>query len=510
MELKTVEEKTIVLTGDNLTMESFIKIVRYGHKVELCEVSEQGINKSRDSVDKLVNNGEVVYGLTTGFGSLSNVNISQENSEKLQKNLIMSHATGVGDPFSEEVVRGIMLLRINTFAKGFSGIRLSTVNTLVEMLNKGIYPFVPEKGSVGSSGDLAPISHMVLVMLGMGEAFVNGQRVPGIEAMRQAGIEPITLTSKEGLALNNGTPVMTSIGALCVHDAENLIRHSIISSSLSLDALNANSSFLFDKVHMSRPHKGQIVVAHMIRNMLEGSKLIDSDKTKVQDAYSVRATPVVVGASLDAIQYAKHKILIEMNSSTDNPLIFDDKAYSAGNFHGQPIALAMDFLGIAVSELANIAERRIFKILDPALNEGLPAFLIKNSGLNNGFMIPQYTAAALVSENKILAHPASVDSIPTCANQEDHVSMGTIAARKAREIIDNATKVLAIELMVAAQGVEMREKEPGILVKKVIENIRKYVDPMNEDRVIYPDMNKIEELINNRMLLNGLGVWMNF
>lgn len=494
--------KTIIITGEHLTIEDIVKVARYRYDVRLSEVAKERIRSCRKVVDKIVKDSELVYGITTGFGSLSNVVISEENTEALQENLVMSHAVGLGRPLPEDIVRAIMLLRINTFAKGFSGIKMSTVDTLIEMMNKNVYPVVPEQGSVGSSGDLAPLSHIILVMIGKGEAFLNNKRVSGAAAMKKAKIKTIRLAAKEGLALNNGTPVMTAIAALAVHDAENLLRHSILSSALSLEAIKANSSFLFEKVHLARPHAGQIIVARELRNILHSSRLVDSEKAKVQDAYSIRATPVVIGASLDAIKYVKEKVIIEINSATDNPLIFDGKAYSAANFHGQPIALAVDFLSIALSEIGNISERRIARILDPNLNEGLPAFLVKNSGLNSGFMIPQYTAAALVSENKVFSHPASVDSIPTCANQEDHVSMGTNGARKAKKILENTAKIIAIELMVAAQAVEMRKSSPSTASQKMIEFLRKHVRHLEKDRVLYPDINLIEKIIEKRDILN--------
>ena len=495
---------TLEISGDSLTIEQVVKVAKHRTRIRLAEMAKNKILKSRKEVDKIVANNEVVYGITTGFGSLSNVSISKDDVEKLQENLIMSHAVGVGEPFNEETVRAIMLLRVNTFAKGHSGVRIDTVNMLIDMINRDIYPHVPSQGSVGSSGDLAPLSHIILVMLGKGEAFVDGKKVSGKLALKKANLKPVILKAKEGLALNNGTPVMTAVGLLAINDAENLLRHSILCNALSLEALKANTSFLFEGIQKARPHEGQAYVAQKLKEILKGSTLIDSNKEKVQDAYSLRASAVVQGASRDAIMYVKKTIEVEINSATDNPLIFDGKAYSGANFHGQPIALAMDFLGIAVSELANISERRISRILDPCLNEGLPAFLVNNPGINSGFMITQYTAAALVSENKVFSHPASVDSIPTCANQEDHVSMGTNAARKARTIIDNATKVISIELMIAAQAVEMRDTTPADTTKLLIQEIRKEVDRLYDDRVIYHDINKLTDMIEKRYLLNKM------
>lgn len=504
MEKKSQNETTITITGNSLTLEDFIRVTRDHAKIVLSEEAKKRIQQSRATVEKLVNDNAVVYGLTTGFGSLAHVSIPKDQTEKLQENLLMSHAASTGKPLTESVVRGTMLLRVNTFAKGCSGIRLGTVELIVDMINKDVYPLVHEQGSVGASGDLAPLSTLFLLLMGKGEAFVKGKRVSGNEALKQEGIEPIKLTSKEGLALNNGTPVMTSIGLHALYDAEKVLKHSILSACMTNEALFAKSSFYYDKVQEVRPQLGQMIVARAMRAIHKGSELIDGNKTKVQDAYSLRGGAVVIGASLDALHYVKEKLCIEMNSATDNPLIFGDKAYSAANFHGQPIALAMDFLGIAMSEIANIADRRIARIVDPALNEGLPAFLTKDSGLHNGFMIPQYVTAALVSENKVLSHPSSVDSVPTCANQEDHVSMGTTAARHASMIIANTRKVIAIELMIAAQAVQMRKQKPGPIIQNVINKIRQHVDVLEQDRVLYLDIDVMEDVLQKNILVEEL------
>jgi histidine ammonia-lyase len=345
-------------------------------------------------------------------------------------------------------------------------------------------------------------------MIGEGEAFLERKKFSGAEAMKKSGIKPIKLTSKEGLALNNGTPVMTAIAAIAVYDSINLMKHTILASAITMEALKANSSALREEIHLARPHQGQIRIAQILRKILKNSQLIDSNKKKVQDAYSIRATPVVIGASLDTLNYVKQVVITEMNSATDNPLIFGENAYSGANFHGQPIALVMDFLGIAMSEIADLSERRISRLLDSALNEGLPPFLINKPGLNSGLMIPQYTAASLVSENKILAHPASVDSIPTCANQEDHVSMGTIAARKMLKIIFNVQNVIAIEMLTAAQALDMRieyEKlQPSPQVAQVLKTIRTYIDFLEQDRVLYKDINNLSKCILEGKLINKL------
>src|SRR5699024_8593943 len=407
----------------------------------------------------LVEDDKVVYGITTGFGKFSDILIKEEDTKDLQRNLIVSHACGIGDEFEEEVVRGIMLLRINALAKGNSGIRLSTLNTLIEMLNKGVHPIIPEKGSLGASGDLAPLAHMVLTMMGEGEAIYKEKRISSKEAMEEADIPTIELTSKEGLALINGTQVMTSVGAHTIYDAINLSKTADIAASLTTEALNGITDAFDEKVHKVRNHKGQIDSAKNLLNILKDSKMTTRQgEVRVQDAYSLRCTPQVHGASKDSFEYIKEKIEIEMNAATDNPLIFvdEEEVISGGNFHGQPMALPFDFLGIGLSELANISERRLERLVNPALSEGLEAFLTEDGGLNSGYMIVQYAAAALVSENKVLAHPASVDSIPSSANQEDHVSMGTIAARKAKDIMENVRKVLAMEILAACQAIDLR------------------------------------------------------
>ncbi len=391
-------------------------------------------------------------------------------------------------------------MRINNLAKGYSGARLVTVQTMIEMLNKRVHPIVPEKGSLGASGDLAPLSHMVLPMIGLGQAEYMGQVMTGKEAMEKAGIPVIELTAKEGLALINGTQVMTAVGALTLYDALNIVKAADIAAALSFEAQNGVVDALDYRLHEIRPHKGQIETAKILSELLAGSKMTTRQgEIRVQDAYSLRCVPQVHGASKDAISYVKEKVETEMNSVTDNPIIFPEtkEGISGGNFHGQPMALAFDFLGIALAELANISERRIERLVNPALS-GLPAFLVDHGGLNSGYMIVQYSAAALVSENKILAHPASVDSIPSSANQEDHVSMGTIAARKAKEIMENVRRVLATEILCACQGIDLRgNKGLGAGTKIVYREVRKLIPMLKKDRPLYEDINKCEELIIN-------------
>lgn len=496
----------VIITGNDLTLDEVVAVCRNYKKVELSDFAVERILKSRKVVDDFVENEDVVYGITTGFGKFSDVTISKEESKTLQKNLIISHSVGAGKPFDSEVVRGIILLRINNLAKGYSGARLETIQTMIEMLNRRVHPIIPEKGSLGASGDLAPLSHMVLPMIGLGQAEYEGEIMAGEEAMEKAGIPVIELTAKEGLALINGTQVMTALAALTVYDSLNIIKTADIAAALSFEAQNGIIDALDQRLHDIRPHKGQTDTARVLTELLTGSKMTTKQgEIRVQDAYSLRCVPQVHGASKDAINYVKEKVEIEINSVTDNPIIFPEtnEGISGGNFHGQPMALSLDFLGIALSELANISERRIERLVNPTLS-GLPAFLVEHGGLNSGFMIVQYSAAALVSENKILAHPASVDSIPSSANQEDHVSMGTIAARKAKEIMENVRRVLAMEIMCACQGIDLRgNKGLGAGTKPVYEEVRKVVPMLKEDRPIYDDINKCEELIKNGTIIKA-------
>ncbi|SHH40224.1 histidine ammonia-lyase [Caloranaerobacter azorensis DSM 13643] len=494
----------VIIDGNSLTINDVVNVARKGYIVELSEDAILRVKKARELVDKFVENEKVVYGITTGFGKFSEMVISKEETRQLQKNLIMSHSCGVGKPLSEEVVRAVMLLRANALAKGNSGIRLSTLQTLIDMLNKGVHPIIPEKGSLGASGDLAPLSHMVLVLLGEGEAIYRGERLSGRDAMNKAGIQTVELTSKEGLALINGTQIMTAIGALAVYDAKQLMKIADISAALTIEALNGIIDAFDERVHKVRPHLGQIRTASNIRRLCENSQNITRQgEIRVQDAYTLRCIPQIHGASKDAIKYVEEKISIEINSATDNPLIFSDDEFvvSGGNFHGQPIALAMDFLGIALSEIANSSERRIERLVNPQLS-GLPAFLAEKGGLNSGFMIAQYTAASLVSENKVLAHPASVDSIPSSANQEDHVSMGTIAARKARDILFNVQNVLAIEMIAASQAIDFNGSEKlGKGTRAAYNKIRENIAHVDKDRILYKDINKSFELISSGDIL---------
>lgn len=455
----------ILLDKDELTIEDVVAVARHGVRVELSQEADERICRARALIAKWVHENKVIYGITTGFGAMCNVFISEEETRKLQKNVIMSHASGVGTPLSEEIVRAIMAIRIHDLSMGYSGIRLETIHYLLKFLNKGLSPVVPEKGSVGASGDLAPTAHLALVLIGQGEAFYQGQRFTGEQALSNIGLTPLQLEAGEGLALINGTQVMTAIATIVIQDAVSLAKMADIACAMSLEVLMGSASEFDPRIHHVRPHPGQIAAAENMRLLTKNSEIILSHKgcARIQDAYTLRCSPQIHGASKDAISHAKKVIEIEINSSTTNPLIFSDAedVILGGNFHGQPIALVADYLAMALAELGNVSERRVERLVNPQLSE-LPAFLVKNGGINSGFMIAQYTAASLVSENKILSHPACVDSIPTSANKEDHVSMGTISSRKAREVVKNSENVLAIELLCAAQALDIfTNMKPG-------------------------------------------------
>ena len=491
----------IIIDGNSLTLEMVRQVAVQGASIKLSEIAREKVIKCREYVDSIIAKGEIVYGLTTGFGKFSTVNIPRENIAELQLNLIRSHATSVGEPYTEIETRAIMLLRIAVLAKGHSGIRIQTLDSLIAMLNAGVYPVIPKRGSVGASGDLSPLSHLALVLIGEGEAIYKGQRIGGCEAMQLAGIKPVKLEAKEGLALNNGTQVMAALGALNLLEAEKLCRYADVVASMSIDALKGTPRAFDELVHNLRPHPGQVTSAANIRNLLAGSELRESHRNcgNIQDAYSLRCSPQVHGAVRDALAYVRGVLEIEINSATDNPLIFADeqKVISGGNFHGEPLAIALDTLAIAVSELASISERRVEQMLNPALSRGLSPFLAKRPGIDSGFMIAQLTSAALISENKVLAHPASVDSIPTSANQEDHVSMGSVSAIKLLQVIDNVTSVLGIELLIACAALDERKMKSSAVLEKVKAILRETVAPMQEDRVMYPDVNNAIALIKS-------------
>jgi histidine ammonia-lyase len=498
--------------GDEpLTLEVLAQVARGARKVEVGERARAAMARSRAVVDRVVAGGDAspaVYGVNTGFGALAEVRISAAEVTRLQQNLVRSHASGVGASLPRDAVRAMMLLRAAVLATGRSGARVVCCERLCQLLNAGVHPEIPARGSVGASGDLAPLAHLALGMIGEGRAEYRGEILPAAEALRRAEIEPLVLEAKEGLTLLNGTQHMTAIGGLTVLDAEHTARVADIAGALSLEALKGTVRAFDERVVAARPHPGQIAVARFLRELLVGSEIAESHKDcgKVQDPYSLRCMPQVHGATRDVLDFARTVLEREAASSTDNPLVFPDtdEMISGGNFHGQPVALALDAAAIAVAELANISERRIEQLVNPHLSSGLPPFLAPESGLNSGFMIAQVAAAALVSENKVLAHPASVDSIPSSAGREDHVSMGATAALKLASIHDHVRTVLAIELLCAAQGIDLRRP---LTTTKPLEavhaSIRKIVPPMMEDRPLAPDIAAVRALIDSGALVEA-------
>ncbi|MEJ5365871.1 MAG: histidine ammonia-lyase [Desulfosoma sp.] len=498
----------VLLDKDGFTLEALVAVARDKVPVEFSDAARARILKARALVDSWVAQGRIIYGITTGFGALSDVFISASDVRALQRNILMSHAAGVGPELSIEEARALMALRLKDLARGHSGIRWETAVRLRDFLNADIVPVIPEKGSVGASGDLAPMAHMALPLIGLGEVFYRGQRLEGAELLRRLGLEPLELEAGEGLALVNGTQLMTALGALAVHDAQNLSKTADIAASVSLEVLMGSRMEFDPRIHRVRPHPGQAKAAHNMRRITQDSEIISSHKdcSRVQDAYTLRCSPQVHGASKDAIAYCREVLEREMNASTNNPLIFADSGefLLGGNFHGQPVALALDFLGIALAELADISERRVERLVNPQLS-GLPAFLVPQGGLHSGFMIAQYTAAALVSENKTLAHPASVDSIPTSANKEDHVSMGTFAARKCRDILRNVETVLAIELLCGAQALDLfTNMKPGTGTLAAYRCIRRRIPHLEKDRVLAPDIRAMTDLIRSGDLVRAV------
>ncbi len=504
-----ITHQQLILDGESLTIEDVIAVAHQPEiSVSISENAWKRVRRAAQAVQDFVARGQIVYGITTGFGAFKDRIISKEQVEQLQRNILVSHAVGVGDLLDQPTTRAMMLIRANTLAKGHSGIREETLRTLVEMLNHGIHPLIPEQGSLGASGDLAPLAHMALPLIGEGEAFYRGERLPGAEALKRAGLAPVTLTAKEGLALTNGTTLMNAIGVLVTHQAEQLARAADLAGALSLEAMHGTPRAFDARIHSARPHPRQVECAAFMRQLIEGSTFTrPDDPLNVQDAYTLRCIPQVHGAVRDAIAYARWVMNIELNSVTDNPLIFFDEndnaeVISGGNFHGEPLAIAMDYLAIALSELGNISERRIARLVDAASNKNvLPAFLIEEGGVNSGFMLVQYTAAALASENKVLAHPASVDTISTSANIEDHVSMGPAAARQAREIAGNVETILALELLSAAQGIDFRRKVLGEQAKlgqgtaPAYEIIREHIPFIEKDEVMYPHIKTMRGLL---------------
>ncbi|MBC7898730.1 MAG: histidine ammonia-lyase [Saprospiraceae bacterium] len=508
----------IVLDGESLTFEQVIAIA-HGQpgepRVGISDSAKEKVNACARAVDTLLECGEIAYGITTGFGAFKDKIISREEVELLQRNIVVSHAVGVGKPFDTPTVRAIMLIRANTLARGYSGIRLTTLELILECLNRGVHPIIPEKGSLGASGDLAPLAHFACVLIGEGKAEFNGEVLIGADALEKAGSSPMILAAKEGLALTNGTTVMTAVGLLETCRAIRLSELADVAGCLSLEALHGTVSAFDERIHALRPHPRQIECARNLREILSESGFVrDFDPANVQDAYTLRCMPQVHGACRDAVAYAEWLIKLELNAVTDNPLIFvseppanvggSDKieVISGGNFHGEPLALAFDYLAIALSELGNISERRIMRLTDEASNAHvLPAFLTENGGLNSGFMIVQYTAASLCTENKILSHPASVDTIPSSANVEDHVSMGATAAVKLRQVAENLEIILSLELFCAAQGIDFRKKHIGddkVLGKgtrDIYKAIRERIPFIEKDEYMKVHMDSAHEIV---------------
>jgi histidine ammonia-lyase len=502
----------ILLDGQSLSIEQVVDVARGlpgTPAVRLSTEARSKVARAADAVARLLESGSVAYGITTGFGAFKDRVIPREQVELLQRNILLSHSVGVGDPFDVATTRAIMLIRANTLARGYSGVRLETLELLLELLNAGIHPVIPEQGSLGASGDLAPLAHMSLALIGEGTTRVGGEVVPAHEALARAGLQPVTLTAKEGLALTNGTSVMCAVGVLETHRAERMSQVADVAGCLSLEALHGTSEAFDERIHALRPFPRQIECAAYLRRLLDGSEFIRGhDPTNVQDAYTLRCIPQVHGAARDAIAYARWVMEIELNAVTDNPLLFIDDdtgeitVLSGGNFHGEPVAIAMDYLAIAVSELGNISERRVMRLIDEASNTHvLPAFLTRHGGLNSGFMLAQYTAAALATENKVLAHPASVDTIPTSANVEDHVSMGCTAALKMRRIAANVERILAIELMSGAQGIDFRRDALGQGARlgrgtsPVYDILRRKIPFVERDTLMYPLIEAAHSLI---------------
>lgn len=510
---------TIILDGKSLTIEQ-VQAVAYGRPgtphVELSAASRQAVGRAAEAVQTLLKNGTIAYGITTGFGAFKDRVIETDQVEQLQQNIILSHSVGVGDPFDTPTTRAIMLIRANTLARGHSGIRLATLQLLIDMINTGVHPLIPQKGSLGASGDLAPLAHMALVLIGRGTAEFNGETRDGGEALQRAGLTPAVLAAKEGLALTNGTSVMCALGVLQTCRAESYSQAADIAGCMSLEALNGTELAYDERIHNLRPFPRQLDCAAYLRKLLSGSQFTrDPHSHNVQDAYTLRCIPQVHGAVRDAIAYARWVFEIELNAVTDNPLIFIDdqsgeiEVLSGGNFHGEPLAIAMDYLAFAVSELGNMSERRIMRLTDECSNTHvLPAFLTQAGGLNSGFMILQYTAAALATENKVLSHPASVDSIPTSANVEDHVSMGLTAALKLVSILDNVERIISIEMMAAAQGIDFRKQAQGedsrlgLGTSEAYQLIREVIPFIESDTFMAGYMEDMRKLVAGRRIMD--------
>jgi histidine ammonia-lyase len=493
----------VALTGDDLTVADVWAVAVERRPTALTDAAREKMRAARAVVERAAHGTrEHTYGVNTGFGRFVSRSIPEELTEELQLRLLRSHACGVGEPYPDEIVRAAMLLRANTLAKGNSGARVETVDLLLACLDRGIVPVVPARGSVGASGDLAPLAHLALPLVGEGEAFLDGERVSGLEALTRAGLAPVQLAAKEGLSLINGTQFMAAFTALGLVRARRLAVAADLACAQSLEALQGSRTSFLPRIHELRPLRGQAASAANVVRLLEGSAILESHRwcDKVQDAYSLRCAPQVHGASRDLLDYIDYTVSVELNAATDNPLVLveEDALVSNGNFHGQPLAFALDAMAMAVAELASISERRVERLVNPNLSDGLPAFLTSEGGLNSGFMIPQYVAASLVSENKVLAHPASVDSIPTSAGQEDHVSMGNAAGLKAWQVLANCESALAIELLAGAQAVEfLAPLEPGAGVRATRAAVRELSPRLRDDRSLAPDIEAVATAIRD-------------
>jgi histidine ammonia-lyase len=497
----------VVLSGGPLRIDEVVGVARGRAAVELSDAGRKRMTASREVVERLVTEGKRAYGVSTGFGLLANTPIAPSDLRELQRRIVLSHATGSGDPLETEVVRAMQVLRARTLVQGYSGVRPVVVEALLTLLGAGVTPVIPEHGSVGASGDLAQLAHLALPLIGEGEVHVDDQRLPAIEGLRRAGLEPLELSYKEGLSLVNGTEGMLALACLAVADAEALATAADVACAMSIEGLLGTDRPFQRRLHELRPHPGQLASADNLRELLAGSPILASHRHSdhaIQDAYSLRCAPQVHGACRDVVAFARQVIERELGSVTDNPVVFADSGdvVSVGNFHGEPLAFVLDFLAIALAELADVSERRVDRLLDPALNHDLPPFLTEDPGLNSGLMLTQYTAAALVSECKVLAHPASVDSIPTSGNQEDHVSMGWTAGLKLRRVLANVRRTIAIEALCAAQAVDMRSPlRPGRAVAAVMERLRRDVPRLEHDRYLAPDMAAVERLVANGELV---------
>jgi len=487
----------IFIDGNNLKIEDVYAVAVKNEKIGISDEVLENVIKSQKKLKDLISRGGMIYGINTGFGSLLNVRISQSDVLDLQKNLIRSHSSGTGSPLEREYVRAMMVVRLNSLCKGYSAVSPELIKHAIDFINNDITPFVPRYGSVGASGDLAPLAHVALTLMGEGRVFFNGRIMPASEALQKAGLKPYTFLEKEGVAFINGTSTISGILSINLQRSMDIMRNALLSAAISFEGLKGTRRAYTPWAVESRPHKGQIAIARNFLKIIEGSRIIDkSTKEKVQDPYSLRCIPQVYGAVLDTLKYAQSVLSVEINSATDNPLVGDDDVVSVGNFHGEPVALVSDFVAIAMTDMGNMIERRLARITDENLS-GLPPFLVENSGLNSGYMIPQYTAAALCNRNKTLCFPSSADSIPTSANQEDHVSMGTNAAIKLSEIVENVKQIVAIEFLLGTQSLEFAIDEPSRVVKKMHTEVRKKVAKLTTDRPPYTDIEIISAMIDD-------------